>query len=364
MTPNKSSNPNTSRITEEEICTKAQEIRRAKTIIIQNTPLEDDFKEEAKEALKKEKEFWNWTGFQEKKLWDFLQLLLVPIIVPVFIAMAGFKFQDFLKEKEQRVTDNKNKQEQQYLDNKYKEEKLNSYLNKMSSLIEKGLRKSNEDSDLFVIAQTKTVVALQFLNSDRQHQVIQFLKASKLDQLDQGKGILFNAEMSNSKLNEADLRESYFRQTYLLGTDFTQAKLRNTGFFETNLALANFIKAQLQGVAFIKSDLTHSKLTEADLYIADFVDTKLKEVDFTKANLKKAIFLSVDLSQAKGLTLEQFRGDNQPFLCKVILPKTIPVNPDRDCNSLPKELMEKQPRTFKTIQEAKTYVDRNSKLPN
>ena len=72
------------------------------------SPAEDDWNA-ATEALEKERSpigriltpfraFWRWTGFGEKNLWDFLQLLLVPLI----LAGAGYGLQEYGKQRDQR----------------------------------------------------------------------------------------------------------------------------------------------------------------------------------------------------------------------------------------------------------------------
>src|SRR5438045_1609856 len=44
---------------------------------------------------------WNWTGFPTKTLWDWLQLLFVPII----LAIGGFWLNQLQKSREERTTE-------------------------------------------------------------------------------------------------------------------------------------------------------------------------------------------------------------------------------------------------------------------
>ena len=69
--------------------------------------------------------FWYWTGFGQKKGWDFLQLLVAPAV----IALIGFGLNQYVKEKdakqqildkakEQAAAENKAQQDRQLADDK------------------------------------------------------------------------------------------------------------------------------------------------------------------------------------------------------------------------------------------------------
>jgi hypothetical protein len=93
----------------------------------------------------------------------------------------------------------------------------------------------------------------------------------------------------------------------------------------------------------VTTNLSHTNLTQADLIYV---------------NLSKAILLHIDLRNTKGLTQEQLEGTYPPLLCNVALPKGITgIDPDRDCDKLPQVLLERYPRQFRTLEEAKAFVE-------
>jgi hypothetical protein len=178
----------------EDVLAKAEEIRNARDrqSAVTNSDLGEAFKlftviDEESKLLTKKRDFfkpakliWKVTGFGEKTLWDVIQI----VAVPSALAVAGFWFQDFTKKQDVKLAESKTKQELQVADSRAKQETLTKYLDQMSDLLEKGLLKSKQDSPIFIIAQSKTVTALQSLDTERQRLLIQFFKSANLNTLD------------------------------------------------------------------------------------------------------------------------------------------------------------------------------------
>ena len=78
-------------------------------------------------------------------------------------------------------------------------------------------------------------------------------------------------------------------------------------------------------------------------------------------NLQGAILLATDLRNAQKLTQPQLEGVDPPLLCNGALPKEIKVNPNRDCDRLPPELVKRYPKLFLTLEFAKELVDEGRK---
>src|SRR5438067_6132252 len=101
-----------------------------------------------------------------KTLWDWLQL----IIVPVALGIITFWFNSLQKKIEDQRAIN---QEQAGV--------LNTYIDDMSKLLlESNLRDSHNEDEVRIIAQTKTLTALDRLNSERRIRVLKFLYEAKL----------------------------------------------------------------------------------------------------------------------------------------------------------------------------------------
>lgn len=230
-------------------------------------------------------QLWQWTGISEKKGWDFIQLVLVPITL-VFATSA---LQQFAKYQEDQIEAEKAKQET-----------LTSYLDDMSALLQKKVPGSRFDSNTLIIAQAKTVTVLQSLDKTRQNRVIQFLESSELDNL------LHKARMIKAKLQESDLSDA--------------------DFIETDFSFADLSNADLTGTNFIRANLTETNFVGANLYRVNCNGANLKG-----AVLKGAKLGETDLTGAKNLTDKQL---DSAKLCRTRLPIDSKLDPDRDCQEL------------------------------
>lgn len=134
--------------------------------------------------------FWKWTGISEKKGWDILQLLVVPVV----IGLLSFGVQQYFKDKDaqQQTIDKENQEKSAYrkaeqdrrsADEKAKQETLVNYLDQMAQSLKEGLLQAKPGEKEFIIAQARTVIALQSLDAKRQHLIIQYLQAAGLNQV-------------------------------------------------------------------------------------------------------------------------------------------------------------------------------------
>src|SRR5215204_6745689 len=73
---------------------------------------------------------WEWTGFGEKKLWDWLQLLSA-LAIPILLTVAGFWFAAQQDEREAKRVENERKLEEQ----RAQDAALQAYLDQMSQLM-------------------------------------------------------------------------------------------------------------------------------------------------------------------------------------------------------------------------------------
>ncbi len=180
---------------------------------------------------------WDWTGFNryigpelrpnqqyrpEKTLWDWLQLLIVPLV----LAVGGFWLSQMQKKTEQRsTTDNQ------------RETALQAYIDKMSELILKdhlGEQTANgelkpergevEEVKVFVqkvraqkIARVRTLTVLPRLDKGRKKSVLQFLFEARLIDKDKNNivnlsganlsgAFLYNANLGRADLSQANLK--------------------------------------------------------------------------------------------------------------------------------------------------------------
>jgi uncharacterized protein YjbI with pentapeptide repeats len=227
---------------------------------------------------------WRWTGFGEKKLWDILQLL----VVPVFLAGGAYYLQDTAKQTEQAQADRRAKTEQDLASDRNRQESLNKYFDTMTDLLlERKHRTSKERSEVLTIARARTLTTLRGLDKDRKGELLRFL---------------FEAELIHAEfITEAELDNNHNRRMIvslveadLSGANLQEANLEEASLYDANLSNANLSNAQLNG-----ADLFNAKLNGADLSNAFLNEAKLNEADLSNAKLNGAFLQFIDLSEAK-----------------------------------------------------------------
>jgi uncharacterized protein YjbI with pentapeptide repeats len=372
MLENKTPDPNSQSFKVEDILAKAEEIRNARDrqSSVTNSDLGEAFKlftvvDEESKVLTKKKEsskiaklIWKVTGFGEKTLWDVIQI----VAVPSALAVAGFWFQDFTKKQDVKLAESKTKQELQVADSKAKQETLTKYLDQMSDLLEKGLLKSKQDSPMFIIAQSKTVVALQSLDSERQRILVQFLQSANLNKLDGGKGLLSKSIMTKAQLPKVDLSRSglsgsNLNRANLHEANLYEADLRGANLAGVNLSEANLYEADLRGADLRGADLRGAILSNAKLGGADLTDARLDKAYLDKADFSNALLIVTNFTDVNGLEKEQLERNNRPILCGTSLPEELTkINPGRDCDAIPKILLKRYPTQFKDLEEIKLLM--------
>jgi hypothetical protein len=123
-----------------------------------------------------------------KTVWDWLRLLIVPIMLSLIT--VAFTWQQ--NERQQRIEGNRAKQaqkienqraeaERELAQQRAQDETLQAYLDQMGSLLlERDLRESEEDSDVRRLTRARTLVVLDVLGSARQNRVLRFLEETEL----------------------------------------------------------------------------------------------------------------------------------------------------------------------------------------
>lgn len=239
---------------------------------------------------------WKWTGFQNKTGWDFLQLL----VAPIFLTVIAVGLQEYVKQKDTQQSDIKIKQDT-----------LTKYFDQMNDLVEGGLLKSKIGSDKFIIAQIKTVMAIQSLDKTRQHLVIQFLESSGFNNTSEetdpqhpdkwnklhDRVLLYQAEMSKANLINSDLSGAA-----LIEVNFESANLGCDSKGQcSDLSDCDFRGAILQNAILKGANLRGASFAEgADLSNTDIKDADIKDAHFeAMENYKGAEEFGLTIAQVK-----------------------------------------------------------------
>jgi uncharacterized protein YjbI with pentapeptide repeats len=229
---------------------------------------------------------WTLREFGGKTGWEWLELLVVPLMLALITVVFTWQQnvrQNELEEQRTRqalkIEGQRAEAERELADQRAQDATLQAYFDRMSGLLlEEALRQSEEDSDVRRLARARTLVVLDTLDSARQNRVLRFLEETELIQ----------ARPPNRppiiSLKYASLRDfTLIGQQLLRDTDLTQAGLTGAELSEahlqgTNLSLAHLGSANLRGAY-----LNHAKLNGAYLY-----DTDLRGADMRGADLSDA----------------------------------------------------------------------------
>jgi hypothetical protein len=172
------------------------------------------------------------TESQGKTLWDWLQLLFVPAA----ISLIGILFARM-----QQKTEIEAREDNQ------REAELKTYIDRTTDVfLNKNLRNSKTESDLWKITRIWTAQALHRMNAYRKRRVLLFLYFSGL----------LNANDNAVILKDADVREVDLRYYPLSGINLSGAGLWNAYLNGTLLNGANLSGTDLRGADLRSADLS------------------------------------------------------------------------------------------------------------
>jgi len=257
---------------------------------------------------------FEWSGFgaqlrppfveQSKTLWDWLQLLIVPII----LGLGGLAINITLQRNEQERAEKQAKVDQQIARKRDKTERdiaegraqdlrLQTYLDRMSELLlDRQLGDAQRVKDeVKALARTLTLTTLRGLDGERKGAVVKFLFESGLI----GKGgleavvDLRDADLKDAKLDYMYLWTVRLQKANLEGVNLRRADLISACFGMTNLTQATLIRAKLRNAEMQLATLKRANLEKAYLNDAD-----LRGAILTEANLTNAILENTNLYEA------------------------------------------------------------------
>ena len=263
-----------------------------------------------------------WTGLgksmmdavQQKTLWDWVDLLLFPLLV----ALAIFLWTSFQREAERQRAD----LQRSISTDDQQEKALQSYIDRMTDLLLKEKLSKFSPEEVRQVARVRTLSVLRGLDARRKGMTILFLKDSGLIDREAivdlcgadlrevslpyarlGRVNLGEANLSKAFLCAANLSKAYLSEVNLTGADLSWANLSGADLYGANLSGADLSQANLKGANLNGSNLTGCCLSGADLSQADLSGVKLNIGDLAGANLTGAKLggaelVGADLSEA------------------------------------------------------------------
>jgi uncharacterized protein YjbI with pentapeptide repeats len=238
---------------------------------------------------------WRWTGFysptgEARTLWDWLQLLIVPLALAVF----GFGLTVAQSERDKAQEERRVAADRALADDDAREVALRSYLDRMSDLLLKhDLRRlRSPDASARVLGRTLTHTVLRRLDGRRKGVVVRFLRDAKLltkdpdnylDEADLSNAALRNAALEGAGLRDASLRGADLRGSSRSGVDFLNADLRGARFGRSTVDTTSFDGADLRGADFNRSSIFHGSFDRACVAETSFYAARLDRPFFSGA---------------------------------------------------------------------------------
>lgn len=166
----------------------------------------------------------SWIGLKDKKLWDWLELLIVPALLT---------FLSFF------ITFNVNKRQQEIENQRYQQSVMREYLKDMTELstqISSPSKSIKNPKPLISVASARTLTALNELDKERKRELMEFLSNS---------GLLQQISLRRANLEGTDL--SFL---WLKDADMQNSNLKNTKFYKANIGGANLRYAAMNDADF------------------------------------------------------------------------------------------------------------------
>lgn len=229
---------------------------------------------------------WTWTGFFNKTLWDWMQLLIIPVV----LAVGGLVYNRLRDQTDHQIAS----------DNQ-QEAALQGYLDRISELLLKEhLRESEPNAEVRSVARARTFNVLRGLDAVRRRSILRFLYESGLIRTDIKNGILDLSGLSLYKLSlHADMRSIDLSGVNLRKTNLSGANLCGADLSKTVLEEANLSEADLSEANLSDANLSKAILHRTNLHGANLKGALLGEANLDGADLREAIILPEQLEKAQ-----------------------------------------------------------------
>jgi len=241
---------------------------------------------------------FKWSGFQKKSFWDWLQLLIVPLMLALgaFYLNSAADFRDYQIAQERK-----------------QQEVLTDYFSKMQGLIVE-TKKIKETSGYTKLhpkdeaarllpefrstAQALTLSVLEQLDGKRKGKVIIYLAESQLITVDNNKLStqpeikLDGANLAGMVLNNVDqvMVDKKPLGIAITGADMTDSTIKSVRLFvDSQLGRSDFSRANLTDVYFTNANMSLAKFFQGTINV-NFDGTILKETIFDGVRLENVVF--------------------------------------------------------------------------
>jgi uncharacterized protein YjbI with pentapeptide repeats len=231
----------------------------------------------------------------DKTLWDWLKLLIVPLV----LAVGGYLFNS-----------SQNRATQEAAEHRAQDDTLQAYLDGMAQLLtdeNRPLYRAKGGDRLSTVARARTLTVLTRLDGARKRSVLQFLYESGLIARDHPIVKLRGSDLSGAYLSNFDLRRSDLSWLDLRRADLDACGLAGADLTRTQLCEADLTLAHLDDALLVAADLRDADLNGAGLRGADLSYADLRGANLHWANLEGALglndFLLSSVESLEGATM-------------------------------------------------------------
>ncbi|MEO1208245.1 MAG: pentapeptide repeat-containing protein [Cyanobacteria bacterium J06638_20] len=223
--------------------------------------------------------------FLGKTAWEWMELLVVPILLLIggFIADGYFKSRDKDRDRQAALKDYLDDMTDLFLCNAWKYATQLQLSNFSPLLI---AQPNPEKERVAAIAEARTLAALNDLDKARQIELIRFLSKS---------GQLQHFQFPGQRLN---LQEANLWGVNLQGANLEGANLQGANLWKVNLQGANLEEANLQGADLGSANLQGAYLKDANLQEADLREVNLQGAKLWYVHLQEAYLEGANLQGA------------------------------------------------------------------
>ncbi len=245
---------------------------------------------------------WARAGFRGKTVWDWLDLLIVPLMLALIT--IAFAWQQDARQND--IEDRRADAERKLAEQRAQDEALQAYLDQMSTLmLEKDLRESEVNSEVRTLARARTLTVLERLDPTRKTEVIRFLSEAELiNAVTAGEGAQPIIDLTGANLSHTNLSDTNLNSAYLSKSDLSYANLRSA-YLNAALDRADLRGADLRDAFVFDAQMPLADLRGADLSGADLSGANLAWADLSHANLSDTVLDGASLASAEGITGEE-----------------------------------------------------------
>lgn len=245
-----------------------------------------------------------------KTLWDWLELLVVPIV----LALVAVWFSTQERKDDREAADKRAQIDREIATDRLQEAALQAYYDKMTDLLLKeNLREAPAGEEVISIARSRTRATLRSLDNVRKGLLVEFLHEARLIEKENpiirlGVADLTGIELMGANLSGANLAGANLGGANLSATDLSKAKLSGADLSAADLSQADLNGASLSGAQLAEANLCGVHLSRANLVGAD-----LKDADLRGARLDETILRGVTSVKAQQLAkVKSLRGTTMP----------------------------------------------------